>query len=284
MPPTAHVATPRLVPSADAPAWRHIAATSPILWWTGLALLALSAATAVPMLSGADPRTLVGVSVWLKPWKFEVSAAIQLLTMAWAAAHVPRLATSRRWRTVEWIAAFVALAEIAYITWRASRGESSHFNRASPAAMVAFGLMGAGAVVLTLTAGVAGVFVARARDFVGSAVLQRGLAIGLIGGCIAGVVTGFALGAHGGHWVGGLHDDAGGLPLFRWARDGGDLRVAHFFGLHAMQAIPLVAWVVGLGRVDAARAHRVVVVTAVVWFAWTAFTFAQALAGVPLIG
>ena len=38
------------------------------------------------------------------------------------------------------------------------------------------------------------------------------------------------LGGQTSHWVGGVETDANGIWFFNWVTDGGDLRVAHFFG------------------------------------------------------
>jgi len=85
-----------------------------------------------------------------------------------------------------------------------------------------------------------------------------------------------------GHWVGGLQTDAGGVPIFGWSRSGGDLRVAHFFGLHLMQALPIAAW---LARdAVAERLQRPLVIgLAILGTLVTAGTWLQGVHGLPLL-
>ena len=49
------------------------------------------------------------------------------------------------------------------------------------------------------------------------------------------------MGAKMAHTVGAA-DGAKGIPFFNWSISYGDLRIAHFIGMHALQILPLLAW------------------------------------------
>ena len=95
------------------------------------------------------------------------------------------------------------------------------------------------------------------------------------------------LGGAEAHWVGGEATDAGGLPLVNWSRTGGDLRVAHFFGIHAMQIIPLLGavllWAQQSKKVSAANSKLILTTFSIAFAAFCTSTFVQAINGSPLM-
>lgn len=271
-----------LPPGAAPPSlWRVMRERTPALLWVALAMALLS----LPLLWAGlfDPRQFNGAGVWVKPWKFMVSSAIHLASLAFFAALLRPADVPRR--GLKWLSAvavLTAIFEVAYIGWRAARGEASHFNLASPFAAAMYSLMGVAAVMLSGCSAVLGVWVARARSFPLGRAMQHGAAIGLVLSFALGTSLGGYLAAQSSHWVGGSASDAGGLPVVLWSRDGGDLRVAHFFGLHAMQLVPLAAW--ALSRVlRPAAALASIWAFAAAYSALTLFTFIQALAGRPFL-
>ena len=98
-----------------------------------------------------------------------------------------------------------------------------------------------------------------------------------------------------GSWVGrqmigqmahnvGVPDGGPGLPLVNWSTVAGDLRVAHFFGLHGLQLIPLFAFVIHrYFKWPTKKQTLIVLVFAVVYLMWMAVVFYQAAQGKPFI-
>lgn len=228
-----------------------------------------------------DGRTLDDVSVWAKPLKFQFSIAVHLLTLVWLMALLP---TEQMQRFATRFSAFVIVAaaafEISYIVLQAARGEASHFNQSTAFTRTMYGLMGFAAVVMLAASAWIGGLILKHCDRSDARVLSAGL--GLMLGSILGAVTGLYMGGQLGHWVGGVLSDQGGVPIFGWSRTGGDLRVAHFVGLHMTQFIPAVGWLAA-AEVPGPGARRVVVLAAVAGTSLTAAAFWQALAGSPIV-
>lgn len=186
---------------------------------------------------GLDERTLRGANVWIKPIKFAVSIGVLALTTAWFVGHLP--AERRNSRAIDWIVWLLIGSgsfELIYITLQAGLGEGSHYNVGDTWHMAMYSLMGLGALMLTATQPMLAWQLFRHPDPHRAHVYRRAILIGL-------VLT-FVFGAGIGGLLSSLQPPSGGatLPLFGWSLGGGDLRPAHFVGIHAEQFLPLVGY------------------------------------------
>ena len=237
-------------------------------WLWNSVWLMLLIATLLLVFGGFDHRLIYGVNVWDKPAKFFLAVAAQLSTVSWALTKLEHK-TRGTYRAV-YIMVVAGWAENIYISGRAAFGLTSHFNNSTIFSSVAYSLMGLGAVSMTATAFYIGWQIWRQdrRDL-----WREAAALGLMLGAILGTIAGGYMSQQTGHWVGGEMSDAHGLTFFGWSTTGGDLRVAHFVGLHTAQFIPLAA-LSGEKRVVWATAAALVVITIGM--------FLMGIAGVPV--
>lgn len=227
-----------------------------------------------------DERMIDDEPVWLKPFKFAVSFAVFFATLKWTTMRLSSL-WRKSWGLVGAVgvsgAAFVF--EMAYIGAQAARQEHSHFNETSAFHEMMYGLMGTGATALMLTVGLVGVAAWLDQD----AQLRPGVRLGVALGFLTTVVLTFwvagELAGNGGRYIGAPSDNIAKLPVLGWSMEVGDLRPAHFFALHAMQALPFFGWVADRYNFST----RSVWITALLYVSFTVMVFLTALQGVPFI-
>ncbi len=251
--------------------WRDAWRADPALMTFASALFALL----LPMALGLalDERTLRGVNVWVKPMKFALSLGVLAWTTAWFAGHVDA-ARRKSLALVRWTLIGAAALELIYITLQAARGEGSHYNVGDALHGTLYILMGIGAVLLTATQALLAWLVARhARPGLDPA-YRLSVVIGLAFAFVLGTASGAPLSAL-------QPPDASALPVLGWHLFG-DLRPAHFVGLHAEQALPLLgAWAAAR---QAARGRTLVVGAGAAWLLLFALLMAFGLAGAPTPG
>jgi hypothetical protein len=198
-----------------------------------------------------DRRVITGAPAWLKPAKFAISVSVYCFTFVWLLGFVesrPRLA-----RFTANVTAVSFIVEMAVILTQAARGTTSHFNVSTPLNTLLWLTMGVFIVVVwTMNLLLAILLLFERiphRSFAWS--LRLGLIISLVGMAAAFFMVrpeqSAAMAANHGPRIVGAHsigvaDGGPGLPVVGWSTVGGDLRVAHFFGLHAMQVLPFLAW------------------------------------------
>jgi hypothetical protein len=248
----------------------------PGLYWLAVAMAALTLVTVA--LAVVDQRTLLGAPLWYKPLKFSVSILLYSATLAWMLSRLPGTAMRR----TGWAIAAALVLEQLIIVGQAARGVRSHFNDDTLFDDLLFSVMGATITGLWLaTVAIALRFLReRGVDPVTSSAVRLGLLVGLLG-----MAIGFLISGNGGHAV-GVPDGGPGLFFVGWSTTGGDLRIGHFVGMHALQLLPLLAaGLVALGRdrLDETACVRVVQIVAAGYAGLVVLVTWQALRAQPLL-
>jgi hypothetical protein len=253
-----------------------------------MALLTVVAAVGVFV----DDRILVGVPIWLKPLKFAISFTVYGFVLAWL------LAKLRRGRRVGWWAGTVitvaSVIEMAIIVGQVIRGRQSHFNVATPLDAALFATMGATIVVLWVSNVLVAILLLmdRLADPALNWAIRLGMLIMIVGLSLGFLMTqptaaqqrqiaaGIAPTIVGAHSV-GVPDGGPSMPLTGWSTTGGDLRIPHFIGIHALQLLPLL--VLLLRRYPMPVQVRLVFVAAGTYAGLLGLVLWQALRGQSLI-
>lgn len=189
------------------------------------------------ILSFIDSRTVMGINTWIKPMKFALSIAIYLWTVGWFLEYLKNY--PRSVRVISWGVAITMTVEIVCILFQAARGVQSHFNGATILdARIYFNMGNAIAINTLLTVWLTILFFVGKTKLSPTYLLSVRLALLLflfasaVGGMMVGQVS---------HSV-GVDDGGAGLPFVNWSTEGGDLRIAHFIGIHSLQLIPFFAY------------------------------------------
>ncbi len=199
-----------------------------------------------------DQRTLAGAPIWAKPFKFAVSGALYFATWSWLVSLLPRFRRTASWLTNLLVLIFAA--EYVLLVFQAARGHASHFNNATPQDALIYDVMGkmimglwGATLVLTVL-----VMFTKVPDRASFWAVRTGAALSLAGISLGVLMTsptaqqlarwkaGGTPDMVGAHTV-GLADGGPGLPILGWSTVAGDLRIPHFAGMHALQALPLLA-------------------------------------------
>jgi len=221
-----------------------------------------------------DRRVITGAPAWLKPAKFALSTMIA----AWSFAFC--IASTRIWprvtRALDMALATGLFIEIALIDIQAARGTTSHFNVSTPLDGAVWAVMGVSILCIWLAMLLLSVVLFR-QPYASPAwgwSLRLGMVLALIGTGSGGLMTvpnsqqlaeahvSGRLPTVGAHTV-GAPDGGPGLPVTGWSADHGDLRVAHFLGMHGLQVLPLLAWWIGRRRIAGEERTQVKLIFAI---------------------
>jgi hypothetical protein len=247
----------------------------PLLFWTGAAMM-LTFVVCV-LLSIGDQRLILGINPWIKPMKFLSSITIFLWTVAWFMPETRGSGASGLSRSVRWIIGPAMIIEIVCIILQSARGVPSHYNHATVFDDLIFSVMGMTILVNTIAMTI---FLWSIRR---DTPPQRA---GYIWGIRVGVaifllasLEGVVLVTNGAHTVGAA-DGGPGLPFVNWSTTAGDLRIAHFFGMHAMQALPLLGFFLDRNKVPG---RNPVIAVSILWLLVMGGLLTLALQGRPLL-
>lgn len=218
------------------------------------------------VLSKTTSTEVFGINAYIKPFKFALSTFLYSWTMAWFIGYLPTFNPT----VFNWIIIITLGFEIVYIALQASKGELSHYNVSSPTKSFLYTMMALMATIATIaTAYIAVLFFGNSVSELPDYYLWS-IRLGLIIFVIFSF-EGFAMGSRMTHTIGGL-DGSKGIPILNWSFTHGDLRIAHFIGMHALQIIPILSFYL-------LKNTKLTIGLGILYFGLAVFTLVQALQG-----
>jgi len=217
-----------------------------------------------------DDTQILGINAWIKPMKFLLATGIFSFSMAWYLPEVEKPTTSRIY---SYVIVFILALENSIIIYQAWNGTTSHFNISSPLNGMLFSIMGIAIITLTIwTAYICFLFF-RKKDFNAPMTYIWGIRLGLLFFVIFSLEGGMMVNLMQ-HTI-GASDGGKGLFFVNWSRQNGDLRVAHFFGMHSLQILPLTGYFL-------CKTNRQIMLLATLYFLIVTALLVQAINGIPL--
>ncbi|MEC4004325.1 hypothetical protein OX283_006635 [Flavobacterium sp. SUN052] len=223
------------------------------------------------ILSKYNSIQILGISGWIKPFKFFLSTAIFTFTIAF---YLQFLDNQNQVTIYNWSLILFLSIELILITYQASQGKTSHFNIATSLDKAIFNIMGIAISILMLHTLYMGILFFNQTQFNAPETLILAIKLSIIVMVIF-AFEGLVMGGLLKHTV-GSQDGSSGLPILNWSKNYGDLRVAHFFGMHALQIIPLVTYFL-------AKSKRDVIIISSVYLLFVTYTLIQAFQSKPFI-
>ena len=221
---------------------------------------------------------VLGINSMIKPIKFALSTWVYAWTMAYLLFYVNNQ-NRVKWYSI--LAITVMLFEIGVITVQAFRGKLSHFNQTELLGGILYALMGIMIVWLTTATLIISMRFILQKSYSIDKIFALSIKIGLIFFIIFSFFGGY-MSVINSHNVGGKIGEAG-LPLLNWSTLFGDLRVAHFFGIHSLQIIPLLGYYTSKTIINEGKATSIIWIGSIVYFAFICFVIVQALRGISFI-
>ena len=243
-----------------------------------------------------DDRILQYVPIWLKPFKFSVSSVIFIGSILYFLKYI---SNQKFIYLTNKIVSYGLMIELLIIFFQAYRGKMSHFNNQTFEDFILFQIMAITIVCVWLGFGVYAWKLFKSTEN-GNDLVFKGIQVGAI---ITFLTMPFAftmpqpsktqlqeiiknksqIGLVVGSHTVEEKDPSQTYPLTGWAKTGGDLRIAHFLGLHALQILPILAFLLNGINFTISNKKRILSTTGFFYLLLVAVVLVQALKGIPII-
>jgi hypothetical protein len=288
---------------SDMPLTFNIGALMRYFWNTNRTMAVFFVATVISLAVSVvgmmiDPRMVLGQSTWAKPTKFMLSFLFYIPTMYWLYSHVnirPRIKSF-----VMTGSAAILLLELVLLMLQAGRGVPMHFNVSTPFNATLWSIMSVSIMIFYVISIIGGglLVVQQMKDRTYGMSLRFGVILMLVGFGLGFLMTspsssqmealqaGETVPMIGAHTVGAA-DGGAGIPLLGWSTEHGDLRIAHFVGIHGAQFMLIMGWLVTVvaQRLNLSEGRKLALVwgSFLIYLSLTLLTAWQGLRGESII-